>query len=207
MITVNFELLQMFENRIAEFTGAKYAVAVDSCSNALFLVFKWLKETNYLGSDVRVPRQTYVSVPMSLIHAGYVPIIKHHKWYGCYKLTPYEVWDCATYFKDGMYQKGTFMCLSFGWQKPLAIGKGGMILTDSEMAWRWLRRASYDGRERMSMKDEVLQQIGWHMNMDPEMATRGLMLFNMGKYDTNHKGCYKDYVDMKQYEALKEYIL
>jgi len=222
MITTNFELLQMFETRISEFTGAPYAVAVDSCSNAIFLTFKWINHNELRLSQgdfsentgstfwqeykVRVPRQTYVSVPMSLIHAGFVPKIEPHKWFGGYKLEPYEVWDFACCFKPNMYQKGTFQCLSFGWQKPLAIGKGGMILTDNEMAWRWLRRASYDGRERMSMHDEALPQLGWHMNMDPEMAARGLMLFNMGKYNTNHPGCYKDYVDMANYEALEEYI-
>lgn len=211
MITTNFEMLELFEHRIAEFTGAPYAVAVDSCTNALFLTFKYIIENmrnnwhtfKFESMTVDVPRQTYVSVPMSIIHAGYLPRIVETEWIGKYKLSPYPVWDCACYFKENMYDPGTFMCLSFGWQKPLAIGKGGMILTDNETAWKWLRRASYDGRERRPISVDNIEQIGWHMNMDPEMAARGLMLFNGGKYIINHRGRYTDYEDLFQFKALR----
>ena len=32
-----FEVVRQFERRIAKYAGSKYAVAVDSCTNALFL--------------------------------------------------------------------------------------------------------------------------------------------------------------------------
>ncbi len=216
MIHENFEFIMMFERRIAAYFGAKYAVAVDSGSNAIFLAFEWLNcrsiATTISGGDpyhharVSVPRGTYVSVPMQLRYSGFRPKLEHREWHGRYKFNPYPIWDCACWFKENSYEKGTLMCLSFGHKKPLAIGKGGMILTDSEEAWRWLMRASFDGRERMPMKYEVLQQFGWHMNMTPDDAVKGLMFFNMGKYDKNHPGSWKDYRDLGEYEIFKEYL-
>ena len=32
-----YEVVRMFERAIADYTGAPYAVSVDSCTNALFL--------------------------------------------------------------------------------------------------------------------------------------------------------------------------
>ena len=38
-----YQIVKMFEEEIAAYTGAKYAVTVDSCTNALFLVCKYLQ--------------------------------------------------------------------------------------------------------------------------------------------------------------------
>ena len=32
-----YKIVKMFEEEVARYTGAKYAVSVDSCTNALFL--------------------------------------------------------------------------------------------------------------------------------------------------------------------------
>ena len=60
-----YKIVKMLEEEIAAYTGAKYAVSVDSCTNALFLCCKYLQV-----KDVIIPKHTYVSVPMSVIHAG-----------------------------------------------------------------------------------------------------------------------------------------
>jgi dTDP-4-amino-4,6-dideoxygalactose transaminase len=38
-----YKIVQMFEDEVANYTGAKFAVSVDSCTNALFLVCKYLE--------------------------------------------------------------------------------------------------------------------------------------------------------------------
>jgi dTDP-4-amino-4,6-dideoxygalactose transaminase len=38
-----FGVVDEFERRVAEYAGSKYAVAVDCCTSALFLCFKFLK--------------------------------------------------------------------------------------------------------------------------------------------------------------------
>ena len=37
-----WDVVQIFENKVAEYAGSKYAVAVDSCTNAIFLCLKYL---------------------------------------------------------------------------------------------------------------------------------------------------------------------
>mgnify|MGYP000719099569 CR=1 FL=1 len=53
-----YKIVQMFEEEIAHYTGAKYAVSVDSCTNALFLCLHYLK-----AKKVILPSRTYISVP------------------------------------------------------------------------------------------------------------------------------------------------
>ena len=38
-----YKVVQMFEEEVAHYTGAPYAVSVNSCTNALFLACKWHK--------------------------------------------------------------------------------------------------------------------------------------------------------------------
>ena len=60
-----YKIVKMFEEEIADYTGSPYAVSVDSCTNALFLICSYLKV-----KQVTIPSKTYLSVPMSIIHAG-----------------------------------------------------------------------------------------------------------------------------------------
>ncbi len=63
----------MLEREFAELLGAKYALAVSSCSAALFLSLKALG----LPRDARVliPAFTFAAVPSSVVHADCVPVL------------------------------------------------------------------------------------------------------------------------------------
>lgn len=174
-----WDTIEFFEREVASYCGSKYAVAVDSCSNALFLTFK------YLNGDqpVQVPKKTYLSVPMSIIHAGYDVEFVDSDWVGDYQLAPYPVVDSACRFEKDMYAGG-FVCLSFHFKKLIPIGKGGMILTDDVEAVEWLRKARYDGRASYYY-NEILKtdvdMLGYHMYMTPEQAARGIEQFYRAK--------------------------
>ena len=168
-----YEIVRMFEEEVAEYTGAPYAVAVDSCTNALFLCLKYV---GIEGKDVWIPRHTYLSVHMSIIHAGGIPKFDSRDWAGAYQLKPYWIFDAAKRFTSEMYVCGTFMCLSFHIKKLLPLGKGGMILCDSTEAVEWFKRARYEGRSEKNYKDDNIQMVGWNMYMTPEQAARGLAL-------------------------------
>jgi len=56
---VDFSVVTQFEKKIAEFFGAPYAVAVDSCTHGLELCLKYTKAERF-----SVPCNTYLSVPM-----------------------------------------------------------------------------------------------------------------------------------------------
>jgi dTDP-4-amino-4,6-dideoxygalactose transaminase len=38
------EIVEIFESSIAEFSGSKYAITVDCCSNAIFLILKYINK-------------------------------------------------------------------------------------------------------------------------------------------------------------------
>ena len=61
------KITEQFEQEIARYTGAPFCVAVDNCSNALFLALKY---DGIEGKEITIPARTYPSVPCEIIHAG-----------------------------------------------------------------------------------------------------------------------------------------
>ena len=71
-VTDPWDIVEGFENIVAEYAGSKYAVAVDSCTNSMFLCLKYLNASG----EITVPKKTYLSVPQLIIHAGCKPVFK-----------------------------------------------------------------------------------------------------------------------------------
>ena len=162
-----------FEQSLAEFTGSPYAVAVDCCTNALFLCCYYLKV-----QEVTIPKHTYVSVPCSIIQSGGKVKFEQNDWLGAYQLKPYPIYDSACQISKNMYIPGTYQCLSFGINKILQIGRGGMILTDNVDAVNWFKLARYSGRKEIPYLEDNFTMLGWNMILTPEQATRGLSLLS-----------------------------
>lgn len=206
-----YKVVQMFEEEVAEYTGAPYAVSVDNCTNALFLCLKY--QAKLLGNKttvqqmmVDVPKHTYLSVPMSVIHAGFIPVFKDIKWSGIYKLDPYPIYDSAKRLTSGMYIPGSFMCLSFHIKKQLSIGKGGMILTDNADAVEWFKRARYEGRSAKNYKDDDITELGWNMYMTPQQAAHGLALMQNYPKHVPDLGEHNGYRDLTEFSVFKKYL-
>jgi dTDP-4-amino-4,6-dideoxygalactose transaminase len=168
-----------FEDALAQYTGSPYAVAVDNCSNALFLalVYDQIK-----GKEITIPSRTYPSVPCEILHAGgkvkFEPV-EGETLKGAYSLKGSRVIDSALRFTSRMYIPDTFMCLSFtGPYKHLKLGKGGAILTEYLSAYLWFKRARFSGRRECSYHDDNFDILGWNFYMMPEVAARGLLLMN-----------------------------
>ena len=182
-----------FEDKLAEYAGSKYAVCVDSCSNAMFLCMKYLGIT---GQTITLPKYTYASTPMQCIHAGNTIRFEDIEWSGEYHLGNTPVVDAATRFRKGMYKTGTYYCVSFHHRKTLKIGRGGVILTDNKEFVDWCRPMIYDGRHKYVMHDvDDYECIGYHMYMTPEDAAIGLTkLASIADYnlDTGSNLTYKD---------------
>ena len=173
-----FSIVADFESRVAEYAGAKYGIAVDCCTSAIFLSLKYRQHQGLWPTEVIIPARTYASVPMAGIHAGLKPKFEEFQWVGTYKLDPMEVIDGAKRFRPDMYDGGLH-CLSFHAKKILAIGRGGMIVTNDPEASRWLRKARYDGREGKPYTEEQIDMLGWHCYMTPEQAARGMLLMDI----------------------------
>jgi len=166
-----------FENVLAEYCGSKYAVAVESCTSALFLSLMYCKQSGGVQpTTIDIPSRTYPGVACSIIHAGYKVAFDDYLWEGEYMLKPFQIWDAALRFKKGMYHGG-FQCISFHAKKLLPIGRGGAILTDDFEAVKWLRRARFDGRNPVPLLEDNFDMLGWNCYLQPEQAARGLMLF------------------------------
>jgi len=204
-----YDVTRSFEERLAEYTGAPYAVTIDNQSNALFLALYYEKIT---GKTIKIPSRTYPSVPCEIIHAGgkvefepvYGTTLK-----GAYQLSPTNVWDSALRFTNDMYIPGTHMCVSFtGPYKHLKLGKGGAILTDDFEAYKWFKRARYSGRNEMSYHDDNFDMLGWNFYMMPEIASRGLLLmnqfYNMDGTPKHNEDLELPYPDLSNFNIYKQ---
>lgn len=192
----NHFFIELFEQRLKEFTGSPYVVLTDSCSNSIFLSLMYLKRyKNFNENTLIIPKQTYVSVPQAIINAGFKVDFKSIEWTKHYNIEKTPIIDAAVGFSANMYVGG-MMCLSFQQKKSISIGKGGAILLDNEKDYKILKRMAWDGRDSsISVKDDIHNIIlGYHMNMTPEDAAIGVLKLN--QYTGDKIGSYSDYPDI-----------
>ena len=207
-----YKITEDFEQSLGDYTGAPYAVAVDSASNALFLALMYEKIKD---KEITIPSRTYPSVPCEIIHAGGKVKFKEvtsKTIKGAYQLEPTKVWDSALTFTSNMYIDNTHMCISFtGPHKHLKLSKGGAILTDDHSAYLWFKRARYSARLECSYHDDYFDMLGWNFYMLPELAARGLLLMTQfynpdgSKIDNEDKEIsYPDLSKFKIYSKTNE---
>jgi len=171
-IKADWNTVTEFENKIAEFFGAPYAVSVDSCTHGLELCLRLLNK-----KYIVCPKNTYLSVPMLAdklgieLHFDYSMLWKKY-----YFLTnTSDIIDAATLWEANSYIIGSFMCLSFQYQKHLSLGRGGMILCPTYESYENLTKMRYDGRlPGIPWREQDIDTIGYHYYMTPETAQSGL---------------------------------
>jgi dTDP-4-amino-4,6-dideoxygalactose transaminase len=193
------DIVSLFETKLAEFAGTKYAVTVDCCSHGLFLGLKYLRASG----GISIPCHTYQSVPMQIIHAGCYPVFRKEEWSGVYKLSPYTLYDAATRGTKGMFEHfllDDLAVVSFQIKKRLPIGRGGAIFTNNKLAYEWFKKARYDGRdlEKYSQWDDPCNFIGWHYYMTPEDAARGIFLMDKIPEVNEDSANWKNYSDLSR---------
>ena len=195
-----WDYVKIFEEKVAKYAGSKYAIALDNCTNALFLCLTYQKTKG----EIRIPARTYVSVPFAIIHAGCKPVFIDKEWSGSYKLEPTNIVDGATKFTKGMYEPNTLHCISFHLKKVLKLGKGGMILTDDKKAYDWFQAASKAGRHLDKLyKDDDYDIVGWNMFMPPEQAAKAIMLFEELPDVNSDSGGSSTYHDLRKHNIFK----
>jgi len=205
-----YKVTDEFEEKLAHYTGAKYAVTLDNMSNGLFLALYYENVVmNRTEDTITIPARTYPSVPCEVIHAGlkvdFEPVegktIK-----GAYQMKGSNVWDSALTFTADMYKPNTHMCVSFtGPYKHFKLSKGGAILTDDYEAYLWFRRARYSGRREVSYHEDNFDMIGWNFYMMPELAARGLLLmgqfYNMDGTKKHNEDLELPYPDLSKFDV------
>ena len=166
---MSFETVKIFENKIAEFFGAPYAIAVDCCTHGVELCLR-----HFNVKTINVPKRTYLSIPF-LAHKLNINLKwKDENWVDYYYLN-HNIIDAAVLWKQNSYIPKTFMCVSFQFRKHLALGRGGVILTDNKEISLKLKKMSYDGRHPdIPWREQDISSIGYHYYMTPETAANGL---------------------------------
>lgn len=166
---VNWNTVTEFEKKIAEFFGAPYAVAVDSCTHGLELCLR-LKNMRTMISQ----KHTYLSVPMLANKLKIELLWLESQWVSKYSVCQ-NIYDAATLWEKNSYIPGSFMCLSFQYQKHLSLGRGGMILCPDKASAEQLKKMSYDGRlPGIPWREQDIDTMGYHYYMTPETAQLGL---------------------------------
>lgn len=195
-----------FERALCEYTGATYAVAVNSCTAAILLACKRHEPKDYAEWErqlVVVPCRTYCSVPMAVKLAGHRMRFIDYGWRGFYQLAPLPVYDYARRFTSGMYVPGQFQCVSFSASKILGIEQGGAILHDDREADAWFRRMRFDGRtEGVDPREDDFREIGYHCIMLPSIAAQGLLKLSFLPKHNEDLPEY-DYPDLSKFEVFR----
>lgn len=176
-----FEKIKQFEDALAEFTGAPYAIMTDCCTHAIEMCLRYdrIEQCSFTP-------YTYLSIPMTMHKLGikyeYYPDTLAHRqqWIGEYKFEGTRIWDSARRLEKNMHRKGMMQCLSFGHTKPLHIGHGGAILLDDKQAYDAIIRMRYDGRD-LNITPWVEQKefrVGYHYKPSIEDAVQGISLLH-----------------------------
>lgn len=165
-----FEYIKKFEEEVAKFYDAPYAVATDCCTHAIELCLR------YKGYDsITIPTHTYISVPFTLEKLNLKWKFEYQKWENFYYLGNTNIIDAAVYWKQNGYIKNTYMCLSFQYKKHLSLGRGGAILLQNKEDCDILKKMSYDGRSpNTPWMEQDIDTMGYHYYMTPETAILGL---------------------------------
>ena len=196
---MSFSSVEKFENEIAEFFGAPYAVAVDSCTHGLEISLRHIK-----AKKITVPTRTYISVPFMAISMGLDWRWDDAEWKDYYQLGDTPVFDAAVLWKENSYINGSFMSLSFQYQKHLSLGRGGMVLIDDKHAYESLIKLSYDGRIRnIPWREQNISSVGYHYYMTPETAMLGLEKLPEAKITTPRQWNYEDWPDLREMDIFK----
>lgn len=186
-----------FETLIKQYTGAPYAIVLDSCTHAIELAFR-VSDFKYTA----FPSKTYLSVLMTMHHVGIQYKLTTDDWYDklYYEFQHTNILDCARHFEPNMFIPNTIQCLSFGRTKPLEIGRGGCILTDDKVLAERLNRMRYDGRDIFKYPrwpDQKIFELGYHYYMKPEECITGIELLTNQRL-TEQKRSFFNYPDCSE---------
>lgn len=192
----------LFEETIAEFFGAKYAIAVDCCTHGIELCLRHLAISN-----VTCPYHTYLSVPMTFEKLNLNWEFRDDQWSDFYYIGNSPIIDAAVLWKENSYISNTFMCLSFQFKKHLNLGRGGIILLDNAKSYTTIKKLRYDGRyDDVPWAEQDIDTIGYHYYMTPEIAELGLKKFYEVKNLIPKKWSYKDYPNLKNMKVFQNYV-
>ena len=178
-----------FEEKWAEYTGAKYAVATNSCTAALDIAVRIVS----LPETVKVSPFTFASSALAALNAGHkvefvdidpesyttpesdIQVMYAGNIKGTGKI--YDMAHCG-----GYKHLGEVSCWSFHAVKNLPMGDGGMLtMNDPELyrkakaiSWCGIDKSTFDRSKKQYNWDYNIEEVGLKAHMNDVNAVIGL---------------------------------
>jgi len=197
-----FEANEEFEKALAEYTGAKGVIVVDSCTHAIELGLRYSPPKMY----ATIPEQAHFSTAMTLKMLGIEYMFTDDEWEKEYRIHGSTVYDAAQFFEKDMFEaepgKSKIQCISFGPGSPMDLGGGGAILTNNKVAYEWLKNAASHGRD-LSISHENDQKeftLGYRYYMRPADAVLGLHKLAENEVTDLSDNRYTNYSNLREVE-------
>lgn len=194
--------VEELEERWADFTGAKYAVATNSCTAALDIACRVVD----LPKTVTVSSFTFVSSALAPLNAGReVEFVDIDEESFCSRKADIQVMYAGNQFGEGTIydmahsggekHRGLVSCWSFHALKNLPAGDGGMLTTDSEEIYRRAKSISWCGIDKSTWRrsgkkyswDYDIQERGLKANMNDITASIALEQLNVLKKNNEYR--------------------
>jgi dTDP-4-amino-4,6-dideoxygalactose transaminase len=190
-----FNKILEFEHQLSEFTGAPYVVTTDCCTHAieLCMILDSIKTCEFTA-------YTYLSVLQTMHKLKINYSLLDESWVGEYQFYKTRIWDSARRLESNMYRKGQLQCLSFGFTKPVDIGRGGAILLDSKEDYDILRKMRYDGRDLdiAPWIEQIEFNVGYHYKLNPEECVKGIEKLKEYKTANSYAPKFIEYPDCRR---------
>jgi len=176
------EVVKDFEQAVAEFVGAKYAVSFNSATSAIFLSVLTHRE-NDEATEFNIPSIIPPVVPNALITSGNSVFFNDNtSWVGgSYTLHDYgdfKIIDSAQRLEKDQFSEASphdLMVFSFYPTKPVGSCDGGMIVSNDENKIGLLREASMNGMSFSNNNwERKVKFPGYKMYMNSIQADIGL---------------------------------
>lgn len=178
-------IVDKFENAIANYVGAKYAVTFNSATSAIFLAL--------LGKNTTVKIPSIIPpVVVNAIHTSRnkYEFVDDIDWVGdsytLHKFEDYKIVDSAQKLEKDQFKKECnsedLMVFSFYPTKPVGTCDGGMIVSDDIDKIQYLRELSLNGMSYSKNNwDREIKFFGYKMYMNSIQAH--IALKNFERYE------------------------
>ena len=195
-----FKQIELFEQELAEYTGARYAIATDCCTHAIELALRHdrVRHTEFTA-------YTYISVLMTCHKLGISYDLIEDRWTGKYVFLGTRIVDSARLFGENIYTPGTLTCLSFGRGKPLELSRGGALLLDDKDAYDKILRWRYDGRDLSCLPwaSQKRFSVGFHYKMTPDEAILGRQKLAQREFNLDQIN-WSGYADCREFDIYND---
>lgn len=191
-----------FEKQWAKFTGAKYAVATNSCTSSLDIAVRLIK----LPNPVKVSAFTFISSALAPLNAGYkVKFVDIDEKSLCTKEADIQVMYAGNQFgkgkiydmahSGGVKHKGLVSVWSFHAVKNLSMGDGGMITMNSKklyekakaLSWCGINKSTFERSGKKYNWDYSITEQGLKAHMNDLNAVIGLEMLKTLKEDNGYR--------------------